>query len=91
VLRKTHSRRRCRGPQARCFNPAGFSFGFGGCGEGGLAFRSMRLRRRRRPGKPGGPPLFKPSFKIQRDSAHDPKLPGSRSPRSQPLLTRAAR
>ena len=34
-----------------------------------------------RPGKTVGPSLLEPSLKVQGDSAHNPILPGSRSPR----------
>ena len=45
-----------------------------------MPFKSLLFRhhRRRRPRKSGGPSLFQPSLKVQRDVAHYPP-PGSRS------------
>jgi len=68
-------------PQARRFDPAGFSFGFGGCGKLLiLPFKFLLFRRRRwnRSRKSGGPPLFELSLKVQRDIAHNAPQ-GSRS------------
>jgi hypothetical protein len=56
--------------QARRFNPAGFSFGFGGRGDPLmllLPFKAMLFARARKSGRP--PPL-EPSLKVQRDIAH---------------------
>jgi hypothetical protein len=67
---------RCR-PQARRFNPAGFSFGFGGFGKRLLLLLLLLLRLalgrrwRSRPTKSGAPPLLAPSFKVQGDIAHN--------------------
>jgi hypothetical protein len=61
------SHRRCR-PQARCFNPAGFSFGFGGFGKLLLLRLALGCRWRSRPTKSGGPALFAPSLKLQGDN-----------------------
>ena len=49
-------------------NPAGFSFAFAGCGKLLTLLFPMLLERAR---KSGGPPLFEPSFKVQRDSTHN--------------------
>ena len=53
-------------------NPVGFSFAIAGCGKlltllSPMLF-PMLLERAR---KSGGPPLFEPSFKVQRDSTHN--------------------
>ena len=62
---------RCR-PQARRFNPAGFSFGFGRFGKLLLLLRLAWGRRWwSRPTKSGGPPLFEPSLKVQGYNAHN--------------------
>jgi hypothetical protein len=64
------SNRRYR-PQARRFNPAGFSFGFGGFGKLLLLLRMALGRRwRSQPTKSCGPPLFEPSLKVQWYTAH---------------------
>src|ERR1700724_2156245 len=71
LVRVGRSHRRCR-PQARRFNPAGFSFGFGGLGKLLLLLRLALGRRwRSRPTKSGGPPLFEPSLKVQGYKAHN--------------------
>jgi len=58
--------------RARRFKPAGFSFGFGGCGNLLLLLRlALRRRWRNRPSKSGGPPLFALSLKVQRNIAHN--------------------
>jgi hypothetical protein len=85
------SRSRCR-PKACRLSPAGFPLAFVGSGNLlALAFRPMALRRRRRnrPRKSGSPPLLEPSFKFQRDDAHNLRLPGSRSPPVSKALTLA--
>ncbi len=71
------SRRRCRS-HARRFNPAGFSFGFGGCGKLLLLRLALRRRWRNLPRKSGGPPLFALSLKVERNIAHN-RAPGSLS------------
>src|SRR5229473_7830975 len=55
------------GPKGQ-LNPAGFSFAFAGCGKLLTLPFPMLLERAR---KSGGPPLFEPSFKVQRDSTHN--------------------
>jgi hypothetical protein len=68
---RSHRRQRS---QARCFNPAGFSFGFGGFGKLLLLLLlSLTLGRRwrSRPDKSGGPPPLEPSFKVNRDYGHN--------------------
>ena len=64
------SHRRCR-PQAHRFNPACFSFGFGGFGKLLLLRLALGRRWRSRPTKSGGPPLYEPSFKVQGDDTHN--------------------
>jgi hypothetical protein len=64
------SHRRCR-PHARRFNPADFSFGFGGFGKLLLLRLALGRRWRSRPTKSGGPPLFEPSLKVQGDDTHN--------------------
>jgi hypothetical protein len=83
------SRRRCR-PQARRLNPAVFSFGFGGLGKLLLLRLALGRRWRSRPDKSGGPPLFEPSLKVQRNVAHNPPA-DSRSCPGATASTRAAR
>jgi hypothetical protein len=63
---------RCR-PQARRFNPAGFSFGFGRFGKLLLLLLRLALGRRwwSRPTKSGSPPLFEPSLKVAGYNAHN--------------------
>jgi hypothetical protein len=65
------------GYRAACFHrsrpvlPAGFSFAFAGHGEllMLLPFKAMLPLGHAR--KSGGPPLFEPSFKVQRENAHN--------------------
>ncbi len=66
------------GYRAACFHrsrpvlPAGFSFAFAGRGELLmllLPFKAMLPLGHAR--KSGGPPLFEPSFKVQRENAHN--------------------
>jgi|SRR6478672_10227658 hypothetical protein len=58
-------------PQARRFNPADFTFGFGGFGKLLLLLRLALGRRwRSRPTKSGGPSLLEPSLKVQ-GNAHN--------------------
>lgn len=71
-------------PQARRLNAAGFSFAVARRGELLLLpFKAMLLSEGARGRKSGSPPLFAPSFKVQRNTAHN-RLPGCR-PRSQEL------
>ncbi len=66
-------RSRCR-PQARRLNAVGFSFAVVGRGELSmllLPFKAMLLLERARGRKSGGPPMLAPSFKVQRDNAHN--------------------
>ena len=62
---------RCYRSQARHFSPAGFSFAVVGRGELLLPFKAMLLSERTRGLKSGGPPLLTPSFKVQRNTAHN--------------------
>jgi hypothetical protein len=65
--------------------PGRFFFAFAGRGKGWILLFKLMLfgpGRCHRAGKSGGPPLLKPSFKIQRDNAHNPKLPGWEMSRS---------
>ena len=57
-----------RGRPKGQLNPARFSFAFAGCGNLLTLLFPMLLERAR---KSGGPPLFEPSFKVQRDSTHN--------------------
>jgi hypothetical protein len=63
--------------QARRVNAAGFSFAVVGRGEllMLLPFKAMLLFESARGRKAGGPPLLAPSFKIQRNTAHN-QAPG---------------
>ena len=73
ATRRTSSHRWGR-PQARRPNPEGFSFAFTRRGElFALPFRPTLLGRSRcnRQQKSGGPSLFEPSLKVQRDNAHN--------------------
>jgi hypothetical protein len=54
-------------PKGR-FNPAGFSFAFAGRGKLLTLPFAMLLERAR---KSGGPSLLEPSFKVQRNTAHN--------------------
>jgi len=60
-------------PQVRRVNAAGFSFAVVGHGEllMLLPFKAMLLMERARRRKAGGPPLLAPSFKVQRNTAHN--------------------
>jgi hypothetical protein len=60
--------------QARRLNATGFAFAVVGRGEllMLLLFKAMLLLERARGRKSGGPPLFAPSFKVQRNTAHNP-------------------
>src|SRR6266404_5862930 len=61
-----------RGRPKGQLNPAGFSFAFAGCGKLlTLLFPMLFPMPLERARKPGGPPLFEPSFKVQRDSTHN--------------------
>ena len=62
---------RCR-PQALRFNPARFSFGFGGLGKLLLLLRlALGRRGRSRPTQSGGPSLFTPFLKVQGYRTHN--------------------
>src|SRR6266403_5330219 len=76
--------------QTRRLNPASFSFPFAGRGRLPLHFKSTLLVRGgfHRPGKSGGPPLFEPSFKVQRNDAHSQKLRVRGRPRVKGLNAR---
>src|SRR5712664_4233208 len=60
-------------PQTRRGNAAGFSFAVVGRGEllMLLPFKAMLFFESARGRKAGGPPLLAPSFKVQRDNAHN--------------------
>jgi hypothetical protein len=76
-------------PQVRRLNAAGFSVAVVGRGEllMLLPFKAMLLLERARGRKSGGPPLLAPSFKVQRDNAHD-QSSGLWSPRVKGLNAR---
>jgi hypothetical protein len=59
--------------QARRLNATGFAFAVVGGGEllMLLPFKAMLLLERARGRKAGGPPLLAPSFKVQRNTAHN--------------------
>src|SRR5260221_13034511 len=59
--------------QARRPNATGFAFAVVGRGEllMLLLFKAMLLLERARGRKSGGPPLLAPSFKVQRNTAHN--------------------
>jgi hypothetical protein len=54
-----------------------------------LPSKAMLLLERARGRKSGGPPLLAPSFKVQRDNAHNQKLRVRGSPPVSKALTRA--
>src|SRR5258707_2417504 len=60
-------------PQVRRVNVAGFSFAVVGRGELLilLPFNAISLLERAHGRKSGGPPLLAPSFKVQRNTAHN--------------------
>jgi hypothetical protein len=62
--------------QARRLNATGFAFAVVGRSEllMLLLFKAMLLLERARGRKSGGPPLLAPSFNVQRNTAHKPKL-----------------
>ena len=72
------------GPKGQ-LNPAGFSFAFAGCGKLLTLLFPMLLERAR---KSGGPPLFEPSFKVQRDCTHNQSSGFAAAPRGQGLNAR---
>ena len=74
-----------RGRPKGQLNPAGFSFAFAGCGKLLTLLFPMLLERAR---KFGGPPLFEPSFKVQRDSTHNQSSGFAVAPRGQGLNAR---
>ena len=75
--------------QARRLNATGFAFAVVGRGEllMLLLFKAMLLLERAGGRKAGGPPLLAPSFKVQRDNAHN-KISGLWSPRVKGLNAR---
>jgi hypothetical protein len=68
-------------PRTRRPNLAGFSLLFAGGGLLLLTRRIAMLLGNSR--KSGGPPLFAPSFKVQRDNAHNPSSGFRGRPRSR--------
>jgi hypothetical protein len=78
------------GPKGQ-LNPAGFSFPFAGRCRLTLLFKPILLVRGGfcRPGKSGGPPLFEPSFKVQRDSTHNQSSGFAVAPGSRPQRARS--
>ncbi len=64
--------------------PAGFSFAFAGRGEWLmlLPFKAMLPLGHAR--KSGGPPLFEPSFKVQRENAHNQSSGFTAAPGQRP-------
>ena len=74
-----------RGRPKGQLNPAGFSFAFAGCGKLLTLPFPMLLERAR---KSGGPPLFEPSFKVQRDCTHNQSSGFAAAPRGQGLNAR---
>ena len=76
-------------PQVRRLNAVGFAFAVVGRGELMLLlpFKAMLLLERARGRKSGGPPLLAPSFKVQRDNAHN-QSSGLWSPRVKGLNAR---
>ena len=77
--------------QARRLNATGFAFAVVGRGEllMLLLFKAMLLLERAGGRKAGGPPLLAPSFKVQRNTAHNQSSGFAVAPRSK-ALTRAA-
>jgi len=73
--------------QARRLNAVDFSFAVVGGSEllMLLPFKAMLLSERAGGRKSGGPPLLAPSFKVQRNAAHNPQLRVSGRPRSKGL------
>jgi hypothetical protein len=69
-IEATRSHRRYRS-QARRPEPAGFSFGFGGCAPLLILAFKFLLIRRDRPRKSGSPPPFAPSLKVQGEDTHN--------------------
>ncbi len=84
------SRSRC-GPHARRFSPAGLSFAVVGRGDWLmlLPFKAMLLLERAGGRKSGGPPLFEPSFKVQRENAHNQSSGFTAAPGLEGALTHA--
>jgi hypothetical protein len=82
------------GYRAACFHrsrpvlPAGFSFAFAGRGEllMLLPFKAMLPLGHAR--KSGGPPLFEPSFKVQRENAHNQSSGSTAAPGLEGLNAR---
>jgi hypothetical protein len=76
--------------QARRLNATGFAFAVVGRGEllMLLLFKAMLLLEGARGRKAGGPPLLAPSFKVQRNTAHNQSSGFAVAPRVK-VLTRA--
>ena len=76
--------------QARQLNATGFAFAVVGRGEllMLLLFKAMLLLEGARGRKAGGPPLLAPSFKVQRNTAHNQSSGFAVAPRVK-VLTRA--
>ena len=76
--------------QARRLNNAGFAFAVVGRGEllMLLLFKAMPLLERAGGRKSGGPPLLAPSFKVQRDTAHNQSSGFAVAPRVKGLNAR---
>jgi hypothetical protein len=73
------------GKEARRLNAAGFAFAVVGCGDLMLLlpFKAMLLLKRARGRKSGGPPLFAPSFKVQRNTGHNQSSGSAVAPQVQ--------
>src|SRR6516165_3773222 len=63
------SHRWCR-PDAQRPNPVGFSFALAGLGQPLILPFRLLLFGRRQTDEPGGPPLFEPSLKVERNIGH---------------------
>ena len=71
--------------QARILSATGFAFAVVGLGEllMLLLFKAMLLLERACGRKAGGPPLLAPSFKVQRNTAHNQSSGFAVAPRGQ--------
>jgi hypothetical protein len=76
--------------QVRRLNATGFAFAVVGRGEllMLLLFKAMLLLERARGRKAGGPPLLAPSFKVQRNTAHNQSSGFAVAPRVKGLNAR---